>query len=259
MKNIKFVVKVSRAGSVPAFVQRTDRTPIQMTTNRKLALEMGKLTAEDTVKFIKLLSASLSWYLCRSIPEQTQTHTHLVHKRSLNICRPGAGLINFDQSAGSPSLILTTEESTGGRNTRPRTERAETSHPPSKCRCSLAHDWEGVPFVAVFPLGFRGKCRCPTQCCRRFSWKSSARSPWCGMGPPQLGADCGRSPRSPVESQSSATIFRGIVDRDLYHRSVRAISTECGTARLLALPVNDTEEGIRLSRRGCDGRWHKTM
>ncbi len=53
MKNIKFVVKVSRAGLVPAFVQRTDRTPIQMTTNRKLALEMGKLTAEDTVKSIQ--------------------------------------------------------------------------------------------------------------------------------------------------------------------------------------------------------------
>ena len=53
MKNIKFVVKVSRVGLVPAFVQRTDRTPIQMTTNRKLALEMGRLTAEDTVKSIQ--------------------------------------------------------------------------------------------------------------------------------------------------------------------------------------------------------------
>jgi hypothetical protein len=50
MNNIKFVVKVSRGSLAPAFVQRTDKTPVQMTTNRKLALVMGKLTAEDTIK-----------------------------------------------------------------------------------------------------------------------------------------------------------------------------------------------------------------
>ena len=53
MKNIKFVVKVNRGSLAPAFVQRTDRTPLQMTTNRKLALVMGKLTAEDAVKSIQ--------------------------------------------------------------------------------------------------------------------------------------------------------------------------------------------------------------
>jgi hypothetical protein len=53
LKNIKFVVRVSRGSLSPAFVQRTDRTPIQMTTNRKLALVMGKLTAEDTIKSIR--------------------------------------------------------------------------------------------------------------------------------------------------------------------------------------------------------------
>jgi len=54
MKSIKFVVKVYRVGRLaPAFVQRTDRTPVQMTTNRKLALVMGKLTAEDTIKSIQ--------------------------------------------------------------------------------------------------------------------------------------------------------------------------------------------------------------
>jgi hypothetical protein len=53
MKNIKFVVKVNRGGLAPAFVQRTDRTPVQMTTNRKLALVMGKLTAEDAIKSIR--------------------------------------------------------------------------------------------------------------------------------------------------------------------------------------------------------------
>src|SRR6266704_681307 len=51
MKNIKFVVKVNRGGTrAPEYVQRVDSTPVQMTTNRKLALLMGRFTAEDTVK-----------------------------------------------------------------------------------------------------------------------------------------------------------------------------------------------------------------
>jgi hypothetical protein len=49
MKNIKFVVKVNRGTRSPEYVQRTDKSPIQMTTNRKLALIMGKLTAEDAI------------------------------------------------------------------------------------------------------------------------------------------------------------------------------------------------------------------
>ena len=54
MKNIKFVVRVGRgAGRAPAYVQKIDPTPVQMTTNRKLALVMGKLTAEDAIKFIQ--------------------------------------------------------------------------------------------------------------------------------------------------------------------------------------------------------------
>ena len=53
MKNIKFVVKVNRGGCTPAYVQRVDPTPIQMTTNRKLALLMGRFTAEDAVKSLQ--------------------------------------------------------------------------------------------------------------------------------------------------------------------------------------------------------------
>ncbi|MGA2857437.1 MAG: hypothetical protein ABSE40_11235 [Candidatus Sulfotelmatobacter sp.] len=54
MTNIKFVVRVRRGGTgAPAYVQRIDRTPVQMTTNRKLALMMGKFTAEDAVKSIQ--------------------------------------------------------------------------------------------------------------------------------------------------------------------------------------------------------------
>jgi len=50
MKNIKFVVKVNRGAHAPQYVQRVDRLPIQTTTNRKLALVMGRFTAEDAVK-----------------------------------------------------------------------------------------------------------------------------------------------------------------------------------------------------------------
>jgi hypothetical protein len=51
MTNTKFVVKVNRGGThATEYVQRIDPTPIQTTTNRKLALMMGKFTAEDTVK-----------------------------------------------------------------------------------------------------------------------------------------------------------------------------------------------------------------
>ncbi len=51
MKNTKFLVKVNRGGARAAeYVLRVDRSPIQTTTNRKLALAMGKFTAEDAVK-----------------------------------------------------------------------------------------------------------------------------------------------------------------------------------------------------------------
>ena len=53
MKNIKFVVKVIRGTRAPSYVQRVDSTPIQMTTNRQLALLMGRFTAEDAVKSLQ--------------------------------------------------------------------------------------------------------------------------------------------------------------------------------------------------------------
>ena len=53
MANIKFVVRVNHGGArAPAYVQRIDRTPLQMTTNRNLALQMGKFTAEDIAKLL---------------------------------------------------------------------------------------------------------------------------------------------------------------------------------------------------------------
>jgi hypothetical protein len=52
--NTKFLVKVNRAGShAPQYVQRLDRVPIQTTADRKLALRMGRFTAEDAVKSIQ--------------------------------------------------------------------------------------------------------------------------------------------------------------------------------------------------------------
>jgi hypothetical protein len=54
MKSIKFVVKVNRVGSGAAqYVKRIDRTPVEMTIHRKLALTMGRLTAEDALKSIQ--------------------------------------------------------------------------------------------------------------------------------------------------------------------------------------------------------------
>jgi hypothetical protein len=54
MKNTKFIVKVDRGGTrVPEYVQRIDISPIQMTPNRKLALMMGRFTAEDAVQSLQ--------------------------------------------------------------------------------------------------------------------------------------------------------------------------------------------------------------
>ena len=54
MNVTKFVVKVNRCGTrAPEYVQRIDRIPIHMTTNRKLALLMGRFTAEDAVKSLQ--------------------------------------------------------------------------------------------------------------------------------------------------------------------------------------------------------------
>jgi hypothetical protein len=52
--NTRFVVRVNR-GSTRAteYVQRVDLTPIRRTVTRKLALVMGRFTAEDTVKSLQ--------------------------------------------------------------------------------------------------------------------------------------------------------------------------------------------------------------
>ena len=53
MSTIKFLVKVQRSGTrIPEYVLSMDRGPIQMTSNRKRALVMGKFTAEDAINSI---------------------------------------------------------------------------------------------------------------------------------------------------------------------------------------------------------------
>ena len=52
MTNTKFLLKLNRGGSF-VFVQRLDRTPVQTTSNQKVALLMGRLTAEDAVKSLQ--------------------------------------------------------------------------------------------------------------------------------------------------------------------------------------------------------------
>lgn len=53
MANTKFVVKVQDGTRVASYVLRIDKTPIQMTTNKKLALMMGKFTAQDAAKSLQ--------------------------------------------------------------------------------------------------------------------------------------------------------------------------------------------------------------
>lgn len=46
----KFVVKLTRKGTLaPQYVRRVGGGPIEMTTNRKLALVMGKFSAQDAI------------------------------------------------------------------------------------------------------------------------------------------------------------------------------------------------------------------
>jgi hypothetical protein len=54
MKSTKFVVRVIRAGTrVLEYVERIDRSPIETTPHRNLALIMGRFTAEDAVESIQ--------------------------------------------------------------------------------------------------------------------------------------------------------------------------------------------------------------
>ena len=66
MKRIKFVVRVKRNGThTTEYVQRIDRIPIQTTADRKLALIMGKFTAEDAVKSLQTSRCSPELVLVR--------------------------------------------------------------------------------------------------------------------------------------------------------------------------------------------------
>ena|SRR5437868_3802084 len=49
MKNTKFLVKLIRGTRAVEYVERIDRSPVQTTLKRNLALAMGKWAAEDLV------------------------------------------------------------------------------------------------------------------------------------------------------------------------------------------------------------------
>jgi hypothetical protein len=53
MTNTKFLVKLIRGGRAAEYVERIDRSPVQTTLKRHLALVMGKFTAEDVVNSLK--------------------------------------------------------------------------------------------------------------------------------------------------------------------------------------------------------------
>ena len=84
MKNTKFIVKVNRGGThAPKYVQRIDRTPIRTTTDRKLALVMGKFTAEDAVKSLQtsrripeLVSVQVKYQLSFETKLGVRSRTH---------------------------------------------------------------------------------------------------------------------------------------------------------------------------------------
>jgi hypothetical protein len=58
MEDIKFIVRVIRGTRAPEYVQRIDRAPIQTTPNRRLALVMGRFTAEDAANSIQTSKCS---------------------------------------------------------------------------------------------------------------------------------------------------------------------------------------------------------
>ena len=53
MHTTKFLVKVIRVGARPQYVQRVGQVSVETTSDRKLALMMGKSTAEDAMKAIQ--------------------------------------------------------------------------------------------------------------------------------------------------------------------------------------------------------------
>ena len=54
MKNMKFIVKLNRTGAgAPQYVQRLGRLPVETTPNLKLALVMGRFTAEDAIESMR--------------------------------------------------------------------------------------------------------------------------------------------------------------------------------------------------------------
>jgi hypothetical protein len=54
MMNTKFIVKLNHSGKRGAkYVQRIDETPVRTTTKLKLAMVMGKFTAEDVIKSVE--------------------------------------------------------------------------------------------------------------------------------------------------------------------------------------------------------------
>jgi hypothetical protein len=54
MVNTKFIVKLTHIGKRGTeYVQRIDETPVRTTNKLKLAMVMGKFTAEDVIKSIE--------------------------------------------------------------------------------------------------------------------------------------------------------------------------------------------------------------
>ncbi|HEY6181981.1 MAG TPA: hypothetical protein VIW67_07030 [Terriglobales bacterium] len=67
MTTFKFVVKVNRMGTrIPAYVHSMTGSSVQMTSNRKQALVMGKFAAEDAINSITNSRSTAELMMVRS-------------------------------------------------------------------------------------------------------------------------------------------------------------------------------------------------
>jgi hypothetical protein len=110
-------VIVDRGGTrAPEYVQRIDRNPIRTTPNRKLALVMGKFTAEDAIKSIQtsqcipeLVSVQVKHgqlsFETKLVVQSTRTHSLLVQPSRTHITGGFHGILSPRPSTGSADSL----------------------------------------------------------------------------------------------------------------------------------------------------------
>ena len=155
-------------------------------------------------------------------------------------------LVNIDQFVNTPSWILTTEDSTGGRNTISKPNAPNLAFGSSKLLrrfCDLDN-----PFVDVSRQGSRGSMPLPTTVLPKPLLQVVAPRLLLRDGPAVVRIESQARPRPKPSLPSRIAVIGNYLPRHCGIATFTtdlcsAISAEYGTARLLALPVNDTEQG----------------